>query len=742
MTAPTVPADTSLAEQVRDPEGHRKYGTFAGVFTPTILTILGVIMYLRQGAVVGNAGLLGSLLVIGLVCGITACTGLALSSITTNIRIGAGGAYSIIAQSLGLEAGGSVGLPLYLAQALATTMYIFGFREGWLFLFPDHPALAVDLVLFAVLFGVALVSARAAFRIQYLILGIIALSLVSVFGTVFTGELTHEPELWGEFPGFPEDGFQGTGFWFLFALFFPAATGIMAGANMSGELENPRRSIPLGTMSAIALSTVIYIALAWWLARAAPPEELVSNYTVMIDRALWGPAVLAGLLGATFSSGLASLVGAPRILHALAEGGVLPVKRLAERTRRGEPRNAVIVTGGIVLLSLLLRDLNTVAPLITMFFLITYAMINVVVFVEQSLGLISFRPLLRIPRAVSFLGAAGCLFAMFIIQPVVGIIAVTLVIAVYWLLLRGQLVAPGGDMRSGLFVALAEWAARKVTELPPSPERSWKPNILVPVEHMAEVRGAFSLLVDLTSQGGSVKLMGLAGGDEAPRLRSELPDMIQAFRRKGVFAQLTFIEAASPGVGLRAGMQALNGAFFRPNCVFLRVPPEPEGEEEFRQVVQRAATLRMGLMVLAYHPASRLGRKHQVNVWVREQGPDWTLTMRLGNLDMALLTGHILGKAWNGRIRIITVVRDGDPDEVARARRFLEQLLDLARMPTVEVEVLTGTLEEAMERVPTPDLNVMGLSRDPDFSFTQRVLQGTGASCLFVRDSEDENVLA
>ena len=739
----TADSSASLHEQVEGRAQMRTYGTFGGVFTPTLLTILGVIMYLRQGSVVGNAGLGGAWIIIGLVCGIIACTALSMSSITTNIRIGAGGAYSIISQSLGLEVGGSVGLPLYLSQALAVTMYIFGFREGWQFIFPEHPALLVDLLTFGVILGIALVSAGFAFRIQYLILAVIVASLVSVFATVFTGDLAYEPQLWGDFQGFPETDFQGTDLWFLFALFFPAATGIMAGANMSGELEDPRRSIPVGTLAAVAVGTVVYMALAWWLARAASPEELVSNYTIMIDRAAWGPAVLAGLLGATFSSGLASLVGAPRILHALAESGVLPrVDWLAKRTRGGEPRNAVIFTGTVVLLALFLRDLNTVAPLITMFFLITYAMINVVVFTEQTLGLISFRPLFSIPRIVSFIGAAGCLFAMFIIEPVFGLVAVGFVVVFYMILLRRRLQAPGGDVRSGLFVALAEWAAEKVTELPPSPERSWKPSILVPVERVTHLRGSFPLLADLTHLGGSIKLLGLAEGEEGSELRRELPGFTRAFRKQGVFAQMTFIEEADPGQGLIAAMQALDGAFFRPNCVFVRLPvdEDPVAEEDIRRTVRRAQRLRTGVILFADHPEARLGRRQSINVWMRDQSPDWEVSMRLGNVDMSLLIGHILRKAWGGELNIVCIVED--EREVEHARRFVERVTDLARLPNVGIVIRSGQLEEQVPRVPTADLDIFGMGGQPDFRFARHVLETTESSCLFVRDSGEENVLA
>ncbi len=310
------------------------FNTFKGVFTPTLLTILGVIMYLREGSVVGNAGLAGAWAIITLAFIITASTALSMASITTNIRIGAGGAYSIISQSLGIEVGGAIGIPLYLSQALVVAMYIFGFRSGWLSVFPNHPAIVIDLLTFAALFAIALISADFAFRIQYLILAIIAGSLVSIFGTVFTGAIEYSPHWFGSYPGFPEDGFAGSGFWIIFAIFFPAATGIMAGANMSGDLARPRRSIPYGTLLAIGVSFVIYMVLALWLAVVATPQELVDNYTIMIDRALWGPLVIAGLLGATFSSGLASLVGAPRILQALSVHDIVPVSRVFERRTR------------------------------------------------------------------------------------------------------------------------------------------------------------------------------------------------------------------------------------------------------------------------------------------------------------------------------------------------------------------------------------------------------------------------
>ncbi|OCL27693.1 hypothetical protein U472_03835 [Orenia metallireducens] len=183
---------------------------------------------------------------------------------------------------------------------MAVAMYIFGFRSGWQWLFPNHPAIFIDLITFFVLYTIAFINANFAFKIQHLILVIIGISLLSVGIAAVTGSMEFDIQWMGKFPGSPENDFSGIGLWTVFVVFFPASTGIMAGANMSGELKNPRKNIPLGIMSAISVSVAIYLALAYWLAHSASVSELTKNYTVMIDKSAWGPAVLIGILGATF----------------------------------------------------------------------------------------------------------------------------------------------------------------------------------------------------------------------------------------------------------------------------------------------------------------------------------------------------------------------------------------------------------------------------------------------------------
>ncbi len=745
MSSSSSSSTVSLQQQVdaREAPEVRRFGTFSGVFVPTLLTILGVIMYLREGWVVGNAGLLGAWAIILLAGGIVAFTGLSLSSITTNIRIGAGGAFSIITQALGLEAGGSIGLSFYLAQALAVAMYIFGFREGWLRIFPTHPPLIVDLVTFAVLFIIAWVSANLAFRVQYLILAIVALSLVSAFAVFITGPLPYQPTWIGNFPGTPENGFQGVSFWYVFAVFFPAMTGIMAGANMSGELKDPRRSIPLGTMSAIVLSLVIYLSLAYWFARVASPDDLVRNYTVMIEKSLWPPAVLAGLLGATFSSGLSSLVGAPRILQALAAHNVIPKgDALARLGSNGEPRAALVFTGIIVLAALLLRNLNAIAPLITMFFLITYAIINVVLLLEERLKLTSFRPLLRVPVIVPLLGAVGSLAVMFIINPVFSLVAVVVVLLIYWGLQRRRLRAPYGDLRSGLFVALAEWAAMHVSELPSDQERAWRPNLLAPFQDPAEIWSVFEFLHDLIYPQGSIKLLGLTRDHEDARMGKNVAELRQAFRAKGIYAVSAMVVDPDPVEGLLASIQALSGVVFRPNVLWLHA--NVFAEEAFRsrlqEIADEAHRVGMGVMMLGSGPKAGFGERQRITVWVHDQSPAWELDMHLGNIDLALLSAYLLRQNWQGRIEVVTVVANAE--EVDKARRYLNHLVDMARLRHVDVRVEQGAFLDALAASGHSDLHIVGFPKRLSMDFVDTVMAHAGAACLFVQDSGRENVLA
>jgi len=733
----TVAADAGVAP--------RKFDTFTGVFTPTLLTILGVIMYVRLPWVVGNGGLLGAWAVMGLAMLITVCTGLALSSVATNTRVGAGGPYAMITRSLGLEVGGSIGVPLYLSRPLGIAMYVFGFREGWLWVFPTHNAFLVDLAVFVVLFGLAYLSADLAFRVQFLIMGVIAVSLVSVIATPRMFEPQGVLNLWGDWPGFPEKGFEGIDFWIVFAVFFPATTGILAGANMPGDLKNPRRSIATGTLWAIVISTVIYFGMAAWAHYIGHPDELIGNYNFFIDVSWFGPGVLAGLLGATFSSALASAVGGPRILMAMGENKIMPRSDwLAKATPRGEPRNAVLLTAVLTFGCLMMRDLNAIAPLVTMFFLITYLMINVVLLVESSLELASFRPALRVPQIIPALGFIGCIFAMFIVNPTFGLLAVATSIAIYFWISRRHLEAMPDDVRSSIFAAFAEWAATRVVQLRGDTNiRAWKPNILIPLEKMWPIRDNMDLLQEIVRPEGSIKLLGLTTDNVEDGLSEQLHQVGMQFRENNIFATWTTVDSSSFARGVLHGLQALQSAFFRPNILFMETPKDPARFHEFGDIIMSAHKTGVGVLFLGKHPDARLRKERAVNLWVRPDRSGWGVdeAFQNNNLDLTLLMGYRLMRHWNAELNIITVIPDADEQE--DAHEFLAEIIDLARLPPeTRAHVMIGDFLDCARDAPRSDLDILGLQPNPDFDFMQIMIAVRESACLFVEDSGRESARA
>ena len=721
-----------------------KFNTFQGVFTPTILTILGVIMYLRGPWVLGNAGIIGAIGIITLATAITFFTALSMSSIVTNIRIKAGGAFSIIAQSLGLEAGGAIGIPLYIAQAFAVAMYIFGFREGWLWIFPTHSALLVDLGTFAFILGIALISTDFAFKIQYVVLAVIVLSLVSVGMGFINHPINTDIQLFGNYPGSPENNFAGTNFWVVFAVYFPAVTGIMAGANMSGDLADPRKSIPSGTLIAVGLSYVIYIALAVTVAFLATPKELVSNYNILIDKSFYAPLVLAGLLGATFSSALSSLVGAPRILSALGQNRILFLnKKLASTDRKGEPKFALFFTSGLVLLSLLLRDLNAIAPLLTMFFLITYAMINVVVLIEQSLGQISFRPVLKVPILVPILGATGCFFVMFIIHPTVSLLSIGLVIAMYvYLSKRKNLEHSEGDTRSGMFNSLAEWSAKVVSKLPEANARSWQPNLLVPAQTINDVVRCYKTIYNLARPKGSVKILGFDLGKtaEAQKMAKRLPELCNYFMEQNISAASAMVEADTFRSGVLTCMQGLKASFFRPNALFLSLTDETDRDADLQVMVEKARQYGFGAYVYMPYKKVGLGLEKTINLWLDIGDLDLEQKIKIENINLALLTAYLLKRNWNGRLNLVAVTGTDLQEEFAQ--QFVADLCVLARMPKdTQLHFLASSFEEALLEAPHADLNILVIPPEIDITQIRRRIDILETSCLFTLDNTSINAL-
>lgn len=718
----------------------KTFGTFAGVFTPTTLTILGVIMYIRQPWVVGNAGILGALAIVLLSVTITLATALSISSITTNVKIGSGGAFSVISQSLGLEIGGAIGIPFYIAQAIAVAMYIFGFREGLQTLLPDVLPIILDISTFVLVMAIAFISTSFAFKIQYVILAIIFFSILSILGGLFTNELDYSFEWIGTFPGSKENNFSGSSFWLVFAVFFPAVTGVMAGANMSGDLTNPRKSIPNGTLSAVVLTTIIYIGLIVVAALLGSPKELVENYNIFIDKAFFPPIVLAGLLGATLSSALGSFVGAPRILSALGEKQILPKSNfIAKTSKKGEPVNAMFITAIIVLIGISLRDLNTIAPLLTMFFMITYAMVNIVALVEQSLSLPSYRPSLKIPLIVPIIGAFGSVVVMFIMNAVVALVSLVLIISFYFYLVKKNFKSEAGDSRSGLFTALAEWATKKTVKLSPKREaRSWRPDLLIPVTAPKDVRASFKLIESIVYPKGSIKFITLKNENdfENQRLNEFIPGMVKKFEELNVPVAKTNLETNSYNEGLNLAMQSLNAAFFKPNTLFIGIDDVINLDVKlYNELILNARRNGYGLYIYIPYKSSNLSVEKNITLWIDSIPKNWYEQFTLGNNDLSILTAILIAKNWNGNIKI-NIKKELFTNEMENV------FSEMTRFPKETIIEHYDNINEKLKKEILTDLCIFGIEYNETINEMIEKVNTSRVSSLFCLDSNNENAIA
>ena len=235
----------------------KKFGTFSGVLTPSLLTILGVIMYMRLGSVVGySSGIFQVVLIIVFSHLISVTTGLSVSSIATDKKIDNGGIYYMLTRSLGLPIGGAIGLTIFFATALSIALYLIGFSESLIPVLNDAFGIGeitvnklrlIGTIALLLVLAVAYISTSFALKIQYVILALIILSL----GSIFLGSAK------GLTVG--NDQISSPNFAVLFGIFFPAVTGFTAGVAMSGDLKSPRISIPWGTMLSITIGLVVYL---------------------------------------------------------------------------------------------------------------------------------------------------------------------------------------------------------------------------------------------------------------------------------------------------------------------------------------------------------------------------------------------------------------------------------------------------------------------------------------------------
>ena len=417
----------------------RKFGT-APVFFTAISTILGAILFLRFGFAVGTLGFWGVILIVLLGHLVTIPTALAISEIATNKRVEGGGEYFIISRSFGLNIGGTIGIALFFSQAISVAFYVIAFTEAFEYLFhlmADNYGIVLprQIVSIPVMIGLGVMivikGANMGVKALYYVVGILFISLVLFFlgktdyasATTFnlaSAELRNPAQ-----------------FFVVFAIIFPAFTGMTAGVGLSGDLEKPSRSIPIGTTLATLAGMVIYFFVIYKLAGSASPEDMLEHQLIMAKIAVGGMIVIPlGLAASTFSSALGSIMVAPRTLQALALDKTFPSQKLNSwlaiaTSKDNEPKNASIVTTAIALIFVALGDVNAVASIISMFFMVTYGSLCLISFLNHFGSSPSYRPSFKSRWYISLTGFVVSVWVMFKISTPYAILSFAFISLIY-----------------------------------------------------------------------------------------------------------------------------------------------------------------------------------------------------------------------------------------------------------------------------------------------------------------------
>lgn len=680
-----------------------KFGTFGGVFTPCTLTILGVIMFLRFGQVIGQAGIIYGIVIVAASKLITTLTTLSLSAIATNTRVKGGGAYYLISRSLGVEFGGAIGVVFYLAQAISVAMYVIGFTEAFV---ATYPGFTDNFVMIATLinlltFVCVYIGAGWTIKVQYFILAILAAALVSFY----VGAIRDfDPALMKQnlTPHFADSD----SLFSMFALFFPAVTGIMAGANMSGDLADPSRSIPRGTLAAVAVTGVIYLSQGLLLGCVRPHEDLIANNLIIKDIAVWPLLITAGVFAATLSSALGSMMGAPRILQAFARDEIFGWLKFfgAGSGAAREPRRAAVLTFLIAQVCIVLGDLNAIAPIITMFFIITYGLLNVASFYEAVTKNPSYRPTFRYCHwTVSLAGAAGCLAVMFLINWIWACISIIVIGSLHWSIRYREIESRWGDLHSGVAFERVRRSLLRLEQEAYHP-KNWRP-VLLALSGTAWNRPHIPIYGHwLTAGHGILSVAHVVTGDierHAER-RNKFEATLRSFiEREELLAFPAVVVSQYLSDGIESLVQCHGIGGLRPNTVLMGWPNDATRCESFGanlRLVSRLGRSIIAVRFLDYRETENGNSAADESPWDVPTGTIDVWWRGKKNGGLLLLLGHLLHQnpEWRrNRIRILRVV----PAEEARGEviRHVEELCSSARITARPVVVVSSDPPHAIQ---------------------------------------------
>jgi len=715
----------------------KKFGTFAGVFTPSILTILGVIMYMRLGWVVGNAGLFGAIMVILLAHVIAVSTGLSVSSIATDKKIGAGGVYYVLSRSMGIPIGGSIGIALYIGTAFSIALYLIGFAESFNEYFGFGTTIndlritgSIALIALTVL---ALISTSVAIKTQFFILGAIVISLLAIF----FGHSTYEPQtanLWASKDSVPLE--------VVFAIFFPAVTGFTAGIAMSGDLKEPNRSIPVGTLAAIGVGLIIYVTLAVFLALNVDANTLRSDYNILMKIALFAPAVVAGIWGATLSSALGGILGGPRILQAMSADKVTPKIFRKGRGVNNEPVNALLLVFMIAQAGILIGELDVIARIVSMFYLTAYGFINISYFLE-SWANPDFLPTFKIKSWIGLVGFSACFAVMFKLDMLAMLVAFGVIAGLYFWLQRKEVKLHTNDVWRSVWENVVSKGLKKI-DADAVENTNWNPNIILfsgESEHQSYLLQLGKTVSGRTGIVTNFKII-LDKESDKPLKRTEQVVRNELFADLGIFARQIKVKNIYEGISNIAMTYGFNGV--EPNTIMMGWPKGLENSIEYSKMTQTLLHLDYNLLYLDFDRKQKFGNYETVDFWWRETDSK--------NAEMMLNIARfiIASPRWSEtNMRVLFVNNNNVKKEKIHNRIY--QLVDDLRV-MVEIVIINNAVEQKPfydiieEHSAKTDLTILGIpnykiEKQAEFVLKTNQLFETIGSTLLVKAANNFNVL-
>ncbi|MFV0268284.1 MAG: amino acid permease [Draconibacterium sp.] len=671
----------------------KQFGT-APVFFTAISTILGAILFLRFGFAVGTLGLWGVVLIILLGHLVTIPTALAISEIATNKRVEGGGEYFIISRSFGLNIGATIGIALFFSQAISVAFYTIAFTEAFEFFF-NFLANKFDLILprqvvsLPVMLGLAVMivkkGANLGVKALYFVVAILFISLIMFF----LGDTSHAVS--ANYSLADSQFRNPESFFLVFAIIFPAFTGMTAGVGLSGDLKKPSKSIPLGTILATFSGMIIYFFVIFKLAASASVEDLLNKQLVMGDIAIAGAVVIPlGLAASTFSSALGSFMVAPRTLQALALDKAFPSKKINLWLSRGnpkdnEPQNASLVTSVIAFVFVALGNVNAVASIISMFFMVTYGSLCLISFLNHFGSSPSYRPTFKSRWYISLVGFLVSGWVMFKISTAYAFLAIVVMTLIYLYINHYHKNRKGfaSIFANAIFQLNRDIQIMLQKRLAKVSQQEWRPSAICISNKPIHKNKAFQLLNWISYKYGFGTYLHLIedyySKNTVKLAEKKLSEILEAINEVDNFVYVDTIISPSYTSAISQAIQIPGVAGMENNMIIFEY--DKEQPDNLKKVVENFALVNSGRFDICILACSEkpMNMRNGIHIWIN------SLDTENSNL-MILLSFIILGHPDLKRteIKIFALCKENELDST---KTELKNLIILGRLPINEKNV-------------------------------------------------------